>query len=271
MPTHRAISINLDRIHDIALRGVRRTYVFLGFGLNAANNPDFNQFHLNARYTIRLMPEKVSDENIAEFKRSFGIWIISNGLRELTESSSVFLSEIYQACLIVEVAQGKFASGKMPVRRRRFDNKNITEQLTSLSDDYGIQCNFLDHIDSLRHVRNCLTHRRGIVGPRDYNRGEKLILKWRGMEFVILEDGKQEIVIPLHFDKEIHVEAGGRVGMRMVNKTKEFSKGSLISISETELLEICLTMQLAAGEIRDSAVQFFRQRNVPINTGAKSN
>ncbi len=267
MGNHRKISINLDKIHDIALRGIRRTYVFLGLGLNAAKNPDFNEFHLNTRYTIRLMPEEVSDKHIADFKRNFELWIIANGLRELIESFSVFLSAIYHACLIVDTAKGGISSQTMQSRKIDFDQKGVGGQLNKLAADYEITCPFADHFDSLTRARNCYAHRLGVVGPRDCNGGDTLILKWRAPEFLIMDNAGKEIVVSFDFQEPFHVEAGGTVGIRVVDKEKVFQRGTPIAIDQTELLEICLTALFATNDIRDSTLDFLKSRDVPIRSG----
>ena len=57
------ININLPAIKDIAVKGVRRTAVFMGLGINAANNPDFKQYQL-ADVTGLEFIEPISDEKI---------------------------------------------------------------------------------------------------------------------------------------------------------------------------------------------------------------
>lgn len=44
------VHIDLPAISNIVDKGVRRTAVFMGLGINAANNPDFKQYEL-AKFT----------------------------------------------------------------------------------------------------------------------------------------------------------------------------------------------------------------------------
>ena len=92
------ININLPIIQNIAILGVRRTAVFMGLGINAANKSDFKQYEL-ANFTGLEFIEPISDEKtLDEFKSEFGRWIIGNGLRELIETFCIFLDEIHVVC-----------------------------------------------------------------------------------------------------------------------------------------------------------------------------
>ncbi|MDP2744700.1 MAG: hypothetical protein Q8P00_06525 [Dehalococcoidia bacterium] len=89
------VNINLPAIKNIAVKGIRRTAVFMGLGINAANNPDFRQYEL-AKITSLEFIEPISDEKtLTNFKTEFGRWVIGNGLRELIETFCVFLDEIH--------------------------------------------------------------------------------------------------------------------------------------------------------------------------------
>lgn len=86
------VRIDLDQLMDVALKGVRRTAVFLGLGLNAASRADFNDYELwklapkdaNGNYeglTFGLVPDNAPSETLKHYKEEFGVWVINNGLR----------------------------------------------------------------------------------------------------------------------------------------------------------------------------------------------
>lgn len=254
------IHINMDRIHEIALRGVRRTYVFLGLGLNAARRPDFREFHLESRMNLKLMPEEVTDANIDEFKDNFAVWVTSNGLRELVETFSVFLSEIYRVCLILDVVSGKFAAADLPKLKDQFDYNGIARQLDELRVGYDVSCDFSDHIQSLVRLRNCYTHRLGVVSSKDIGVDDLMVVKWRGMEIIIEQEEGDPIVIDGDFDEGIYVEKGGKIGVRVVDKIREFHTGEFAILDQNELKEICWTVLLASGSVKDSTIELFQRR-----------
>jgi hypothetical protein len=50
------INLDLDKLLDIALKGVRRAAVFMGLGVNAAIDPDFRSYQLSALTNIQTDP-----------------------------------------------------------------------------------------------------------------------------------------------------------------------------------------------------------------------
>lgn len=110
------ININFDAIADIARRGVRRTAVFMGLGLNASQDTNFKAYQLSnlqnlgPKLIIRqeFIPTNVDDKTLNHFKEEFGVWVIRNGLRELIETYTVFLDEVHVACLYMGVIRRKF-------------------------------------------------------------------------------------------------------------------------------------------------------------------
>ena len=50
------ITFNIDHIIEPVAVGVRRAYVFLGLGLNAANDPSHVNYHLPVNFTLSFIP-----------------------------------------------------------------------------------------------------------------------------------------------------------------------------------------------------------------------
>jgi hypothetical protein len=81
------IEINLDKILDVAIRGVRRAAIFMGLGVNAASDTEFTDYQLTHLTKIKIVPD-VAPEVVTHFKDEFKIWIEANGFRELVEAFS---------------------------------------------------------------------------------------------------------------------------------------------------------------------------------------
>ncbi|MDH4161157.1 MAG: hypothetical protein OEW15_00500 [Nitrospirota bacterium] len=90
------MTIDFDRIKGIALSGIRRAAVFLGLGVNGARNDSLTEYDL-AETRIKLLPEKLSAQELKDIKQNFEKWIIWNSLRELIESFGIFLDAIHQS------------------------------------------------------------------------------------------------------------------------------------------------------------------------------
>lgn len=50
------MNIDFKQVFDIATIGIRRAAVFMGLGINAANNPACNDYHLGDESYINLVP-----------------------------------------------------------------------------------------------------------------------------------------------------------------------------------------------------------------------
>lgn len=56
-PPMNQITIDFDKLKEIALRGIRRTAVFLGLGVNAARDENFKDYQLTGIALLRLVPD----------------------------------------------------------------------------------------------------------------------------------------------------------------------------------------------------------------------
>ena len=91
-------NIDFGKILEVALKGVGRATVFLGFGVNAALDTNFNKYQLTDIAQIQLLPQEVDVQALSHFKDEFKTWLVGNGLRELIETFSVFLERLHEAC-----------------------------------------------------------------------------------------------------------------------------------------------------------------------------
>jgi hypothetical protein len=73
--------INLDQIRITALTGVNRAIIFMGLGVNAADDPAFVDYQLKGPVQIPVIPHELSESELLAAKKDFRNWIIGNGLR----------------------------------------------------------------------------------------------------------------------------------------------------------------------------------------------
>jgi hypothetical protein len=92
------VTVDLDRLLETALLGARRASVFMALGTNAAEDPTHTSYRLPTAISMSLLPEDVSTENVAEFKREFRVWIVASALRDLIDHFSVYLDQVFEAC-----------------------------------------------------------------------------------------------------------------------------------------------------------------------------
>jgi hypothetical protein len=261
----KTIIINFAKIKEIALLGVRRTAVFMGLGINAALDENFRNFDLTKIIQLQFVPQDVDDKTIAHIKEEFGIWIISCGFRELIETFLVFLDEIHLASLHMAVSRGIISSEDAKKYGPAFPKKGIKDKLPILLNRFGIYPNNSDFIITINQARNCLTHRRGIVGVEDCYDKQKLEIKWIGFD-IFLETPSGEIFCTYPLPEEgIYLKDGGTAGIKFTERTLNFKIGEQLKLSPRNLAEICQFIILSTHEICANFLRYADSLGIKIN------
>lgn len=125
-------NIDFGKILEVALKGVRRATVFLGFGVNAALDPEFNKYQLTKIAKIQLLPPDVDAQTVARFKEEFKTWIVGNGLRELIETFSVFLERLHEACLVIQNHLERVSPKDLAEQQANFVRQGLPKKLTEI-------------------------------------------------------------------------------------------------------------------------------------------
>ena len=239
--------------------GVRRAYVFLGLGLNAANDPNHVHYHLPGNFNLSFVPESQSPEQVKGFKEEFGRWIVANSLREVIESFAVTLDRGHAACFAVASRAGLIATPPS-----YFHKKGVVGKLVTWSKEFGIAVPVKDNFYSLTAARNCLSHRRGILGKEDCDATGKFVLHYMRPEILIKAPSGEEFIIPPDFQEPFLAKDGGMVQMRIVEGVREFRIGSLISLSPMDMRDIVFTVWNAGLAVKSGILEFCRKNGVTI-------
>lgn len=256
--------INYDQILETALIGIRRTAVFIGFGINAASNPQCNDYSLTNITAIQIVPDKANASTVNCYKEQFASWIVGCGLRELIETFSVFLDQICSASLHVSVHKGGLTSQKALKVYNKFSHKGIKAKLQTLEEQFGIQYEHSDCINSINLVRNCITHRLGRVAKRDCDNNSHLILKWLSFDIIAKSRNGGEMTLEFPTSDGYVCEEGTAIVVKTVERKLTFGLGEVVKIAPRVLAEQCLFMTFAAKEISKSAVEYAIRKGVEI-------
>jgi len=250
------INIDLDQIKEIALKAIRRATIFLGLGVNAARDKTFTSYQLPENNYLRLVPEKVAEDELYEFKVNFEKWIISNGLRELIESFGVFLDRIHQASLWFATNKGHIRPQDANKFSPAFEKKGVEGKLNKLRTRFNIFTDKDKYFPSINQARNCITHRRGVVGVEDLKGNDTLQLIWWAFDIIaLLPDGKEIPLVPLP-EGGIYLEDGCTVAIKIRNRNREYKLGEVIELTPIDINEICFLILLATNEIVASTVDY---------------
>lgn len=174
-------------------------------------------------------------------------WILRNGFRDISEEISGVLEEAFGVLsfykLLDEQSSGTTLSQADLVNRAKeiskFHRLTLPDKIDLLKNEFSfsIPDEKVEQIKSINAARNCLSHRKGIVGEKDISSNGKLIATWLGTDFIIETDGKEIL-----FEGPIYLENGGTLCMRLVSRSREFPLGTRIEFDEHQFAEIAWTM-----------------------------
>jgi hypothetical protein len=192
-------------------RGIQRAMDLVAFGLQAAEGSLPTELSIpNAFGQVISAPDRAKKPE--EAREEFRSWVIANGLRECVEAVAPALEWARRFCFMwtrdgaaVPLPDGKFQlqarftgeewDKEIVVGGRKYDRLPFPEKIEHLKTAYGFNPPELTpHVVSLNAVRNCLSHRAGVVGAADLKApGDPgLVMRWRRLRFSIGEgaDGR---------------------------------------------------------------------------------
>jgi hypothetical protein len=253
--TIHTLKISFPKIMEISLKGINRSYIFIGFGVNAIDQHSFNNYSLDRYSPIQIVPSTEDATKIDNYKNNFKIWLIGCGLRELTESFSIFIDKIYQACTLAAISKGKINKDSGLNSIHKFPNNQYDQKLRKLNSDYNISLTNEEHFCSIIKARNCITHRLGIVDQRDMTDDEHLRIRWFGIDLYVRENNN-ETKLDLPLKEPLLLEKGGEIISRNAERNLLFNKNELIKLNPHNIYEICLFFRTCTMEIISKAQQY---------------
>ena len=256
-----AITIDLDRVREKANVGIRRAFVFMGFGVNAANNSEFAQFNLPSVIDYGFLPREPDASELDEFKEHFRHWVVGNGLRELEETFALFLDAIFDACLLTHNTTKPDV--KSTTLALSCTQAGIEKKLRLLKEHFLVESDAERHLISLAKARNCLTHRRGIVSQADFNRTDGFVLSWYAVDVIFDRKNEAPISLSSHTSTEpITSKEGGKIIAKFENRERIFGAREVIDLSAYELRDICFSQSLITKSYLESAVAFLVSQGI---------
>lgn len=256
------ISVDIDEILGVALRGVRRASMFMGLGVNAANNEHVRDYQLTGISQIQLLPNDIPEDQLAKAKDEFRLWVEANGFRELIETFLVFLDAINLACLKFQLGKGSISLEDLKADHAAFSKQGFPNKLNIFRQKYGIEAKHADHLLSLNGARNVLTHRLSIVRKQDANAEGVMTVSWLGADILIEESN-----LTRHHIEEV-IEQGRsfpeetRLLMHFTVRNREFKVGDRLVLSSKDLGEVCWFMTREAEALASSLIEHAKRNGI---------
>lgn len=102
--------VDFEKLLETARLGIRRASIFMGFGVEVAQNSLIRKFDLAEHTKLKFVENTNDDILLNEYKDEFKRWVISSALREIHEGFIEYLEKLNQACLTFGWVAGDFNS-----------------------------------------------------------------------------------------------------------------------------------------------------------------
>lgn len=271
IPSH-SRAIDLDKLAMISEVGVRRASVFLGLGVNAARDNNFNAYQLTHLTLIQIVPPNLPTTDVDEFKKHFEAWIIGNALREVVENFERFLDGVDAVCRRVELAKQSGRDGKLKIlkSRKKFEQAGIDEKLEHLRKTHAITTGNERYFKAIKQARNCVTHRGGLVGSRDVGDNPTLRLTWWRIRVFLKGDSGKETELDAPFPLGgVVLDEESKVNVQLKDRVREFKKGARIEFTAQDVAEICQLTKMTSAELLVSLVEWLERQGVKVHAKSK--
>lgn len=254
--TPKVINIDLDKVLEVALNGVRRASVFMGLGVNAAIDDGFRNYQLTSLTNIQLVPENVPEETLKHFKEEFRLWIEAAGFRELADTFANYLDSVHHTCLVMKAISEKTSLTDIQDIHRKYRDEGFPNKLNVLSQRFSVAPTNGPYLLSLSRVRNCLTHRRGIVGDEDLRGEAEFSAKWLGLDVFIEEPDGTRHPFNETPPEGLFLANGGAVMLGRNERNRTFKRDDKLILSTRDLAEVCWFYELEARAVLKSVLEF---------------
>jgi hypothetical protein len=252
--------IDFDAVLAPAFICVNRACIFMGFGTNAARDPNFKTYQLPELPQFQVVPAELPDETLAEFKDEFGIWVVGNGLRELVEAWELVLDGFHAVILQSEFWAASKSSSPNPEqytkRELQFTKLGISKKFDLLEKKFEIHFPFRIELESLKKARNCLTHRFGNVTEHDLNEVGCLAISWRALELFGRHKDGSEFLPNIEGPYPIDFPVDSPFMMRPGVRRKRVSLGEKIHFEPREIKGLCYTYLVAVQQAKEAFVKY---------------
>lgn len=263
--TSEVINIDLDKVLEVALKGVRRASVFMGLGVNAAIDEGFCKYQLTSLTNIQLVPDNLPEDTLKHFKEEFRLWIEAAGFRELADTFANYLDSVHYTCLVIKAASKKTSLVDIQEIHRKYRAEGFPNKLNVLFQRFSVAPSNGPYLLSLSKTRNCLTHRKGIVADEDLRGEAEFSTKWLGLDVFIEEpDGTQHLFYETP-PEGIFLENGGSVMFRRNERNRTFIRGDKLILSTRDLAEICWFYELEARAVLKGVLEFAELLGIKVS------
>lgn len=257
------ININADAARHHLTETLRLTLQHIVLGLQAIESCPDGKIELDDVFFSWEFNEPAV--STSQSREQFKVWLLGVGLRDGIESLSVFIDEIrFFAGLIkrtlgegLRVARAGSAATVLTDFREqeigKYARLGLPNKIDNLFAEFGIKVPLADAILSLQKARNCLTHRRGIVGAEDAGSEDGVLCVRFVAHQIVRTDSSGNVHVA---ERDTLIPAGESVGVRSIEREKIFPINQRVTFTTQEFQYLIYTLWAAGSLLIDELIKY---------------
>ena len=267
------LTVNLDGVAVGLQRSLQRAMDLVSFGLHAAQVaqpplqdtdpavgtaetvPGIHRDLALPGVLFQMIPASEVALTFDTARQLFHRWVLACGFRDATEALAPLLEEARTVGVVASAGRTITAAvwkDQVLGGRQKFDRMTLKDKIHLLVQvcGSGIVPSLMPQVETIVVARNCLVHRRGVVGERDINHktpeGDSLKVEWLAPQFVVTSpDGGERVITELPFV----VKGGGTIVLRQMASSRTFRRGETVDLTASEFNNVCWTLLMFAKQL----------------------
>lgn len=259
-------------MREIVAVSTRRASAFLRFGLDDLEARDGGDFNLTAGVQYRFWPEVVSVQDRDNAREEYRSWLVGSCLRELDLFYGLFLDEAWRAIEVGE-RHGTIVPPDFMLDAKFARSTNVASKQQRVAEKLGADDHY-EELNSLSLARSTLAHNAGVVrSPVDCNNAPRdtLEIKWLAFDMLAIRGGEEHVVDKLPLDtSELPGEGETQIAVRFIQRVLPFRAATRVSLSLSQLAELCLFYNIMADKTITGLLQYYRSKGLVASSAGSS-
>lgn len=256
VPPQVMLQLNLDAIRNVAVEAARAAADVVGIAMQLIDSagPEATPKHQGGFAHYDFGTTGTAEERFAARRR----WLLVRGFQDITVAVRRAFED---ADMLLAVAQENGPQRQttsvelttMLARLRRAANRaNLPDLLKRIEGRLGEPLAYSDEILSLNRVRNCLEHRRGLVGPDDLDSGkDQLSLQFPRLRVFYIHRGQEvELAIGQQLPDDPDDGVGFPIMMQRETSRVAFKVGEIIDLTAEHFAELTFAVWFFVEDLR---------------------
>ena len=213
--------------------------------------------------------DSIKPEVVHFLNNSFSYWINNQIVRELSEFLKLYLSELYETCIVLEYAETPLTPRDISDIReecKSFENGGMQERLSYLRKRFDFHITHNSEILSLYKVRNIFSHYDGVVMRKFCNKDGTLTISWPRNTYKFKKRGKREWT-PYHkIAKPFYSDIYESVQITWMSQPeiRTYRPLDIIQLSHKDLNDLIFFYLYVFNELHKKLVKIVKDRGLKV-------